>query len=83
MTALERLKEKVETWKLHIEELEQANNELKAQLKQTAGTAEGSPELQTELETCRARIASLESDIADKDEEIEAIIANVEALIDG
>jgi predicted RNase H-like nuclease (RuvC/YqgF family) len=82
MSALDRLKEKVEAWKQRIDELEQANQDLKAQLEhlpQRDDDEAGS--LREALEVCQERVAVLEKDIVDKDREIDAIIAKVEAMI--
>ena len=83
MSALDRLKEKVERWKERIAQLEEENRSLRERL-------EGAPreesadaqDLRSALEACRETVAVLEKDIADKDLEIDAIIAKVEALID-
>jgi len=83
MSALDRLKEKVEVWKKRIEELEEENRHLKARLDRDLDD-EGTVDdvLLAELEECQSTVADLQEDIAVKDQEIEAIIAKVEALID-
>ena len=82
MSALDRLKEKVEAWKQRIEELEQANQDLRAQLEQLPQRDDDEVgSLNDALEACQERVAVLEKDIVDKDREIDAIIAKVEAMI--
>jgi predicted RNase H-like nuclease (RuvC/YqgF family) len=83
MSALDRLKEKVDAWKLRIEELEQDNKELRKQVDHTgAGNSDEVDDLRVQLEACQNTVTELRNDIAEKDLEIDAIIAKVEALID-
>ena len=82
MAALDRLKEQVKAWKERIAELEEANRTLEAQAGQAGdGVDDAAETLRAELAACRQHVRALEQDIADKDIEIEAIIAKVEALI--
>jgi predicted RNase H-like nuclease (RuvC/YqgF family) len=81
MAALDRLKEKVETWKKQIETLTAENKDLKTRLDEnTEGNADVD-KLHATLTEYEETITSLRNEIAEKDEEIEAIIAKVEALI--
>ena len=83
MSALDRLKEKVEAWKQRIDELEQENRELRVQADQAdQGSGEEADGLRIQLEACQNTVTELRDDIAAKDLEIDAIIAKVEALID-
>ena len=81
MSALDRLKEKVEIWKKRIEELEQENHALKAQLEQAVVGDNVDETLLSDLAECQNTVTALQEDIAIKDQEIEAIIAKVEELI--
>ena len=82
MSALDRLKEKVEAWKQRIDKLEQENLDLRAQLEQLPQRNDDEVgSLSEALEACQERVAVLEKDIVDKDREIDAIIAKVEAMI--
>ena len=83
MSALDRLKEKIEIWKGRIDELERENSALREQVEQQAafGVTEDEDVLQDALEACRQQVAALEHEMAEKDQEIEAIIAKVEAMI--
>ena len=83
MSALDRLKEKVEVWKRRIDELEHENRELKKQADQVGvGNSDEVDALRAQLEVCQGTVTELRDDIAEKDLEIDAIIAKVEALID-
>ena len=83
MSALDRLKEKIETWKKRIDELEQENKELRQELERVGDETYADETLLAELAECQNTVSALQEDIAEKDKEIEAIIAKVEALIDG
>jgi len=80
MSALDRLKEKVEVWKTQIDTLEKRNKELEAQLKEAAGSDEVE-KLRATLSEYEATITALRNEIQEKDDEIEEIIAKVEALL--
>ncbi len=97
MTPLDRLKEKVDSWKSKIAELEaenealrNANRDLTTELQQCREG--GAQELETlrnetstlaaQLEAKEATIVALRGELETKDAEIEAIIAKVEALLE-
>ncbi len=81
MSALDRLKEKVESWKERIAQLEEENARLQEQLEAGAADSREVETLKAALNTCEETVASLRQEITDKDEEIEEIIAKVEALL--
>ncbi len=83
MSALDRLKEKIETWKKRLDELEQENRELREQLDRADEGEFADETLLAELAECQNTVTALKEDIVEKDQEIEEIIAKVEALIDG
>jgi SMC interacting uncharacterized protein involved in chromosome segregation len=68
MSALQKLQSKIEAWRVEHEALKSENTQLKAQLNTASNT-------QGELE-------ALKHELAEKDAEIEKIIAQVEALLD-
>ena len=83
MSALDRLKEKIEAWKARIAELEDENGLLRKQLEEKPQQAAAENDtLHEALEQCREQVTSLEKEMVEKDQEIEAIIAKVEALIE-
>ncbi len=82
MSALDRLKEKIETWKKRIEELEQENHALKAEHTQALVGDHLDEALLSDLAECQNTVAALQQDIIEKDQEIEAIIIKVEALLE-
>ena len=83
MTALERLKEKIESWKSNYEKMAAENAELKKELENCGGgSSEELESLKAALREKESRIEALEQEIEEKDVEIESIIANVEALLD-
>jgi chromosome segregation ATPase len=71
MSALGRLQEKIQELKEQYEALQQENAQLKAQI-QHLSSSHG---------TQQASIAELRQELQDKDKEVEAIIAKVEALL--
>jgi predicted metallo-beta-lactamase superfamily hydrolase len=71
MSALQRLQEKIEQWRADHEALKQENAQLRIELSNAAGS-------QNEKDTL---IESLRRELAEKDAEIEKIIAQVEALL--
>ena len=71
MSALQRLQEKIEQWRRDFEALKSENAQLKVQLSQLGAT-------QDEKER---QIEALKRELAEKDAEIEKIIAQVEALL--
>ncbi|WP_456434122.1 hypothetical protein [Nitratifractor sp.] len=90
MNALDRLKEKIDTWKARIRELEgetaRLREEKEALSKELEACKEGgSKELENlrgTLEEKEATIVALRKELETKDAEIEAIIAKVEALLE-
>jgi chromosome segregation ATPase len=97
LSALDRLKEKVESWKARIRELEEAQALLIAEKEVLAeelrqcleGDVQEMENLRRENETLRAQLAAkeesveaLKAELDAKDAEIEAIIAKVEALLE-
>ena len=90
MTAIERLKEKIEGWKSRIRELEESNKrlqkekeELVRELKECGGgDSRELKELKEQLALKEETITLLQQELRDKDEEIEDIITKVEALLE-
>ena len=71
MSALQKLQEKIEQWRVDHESLKSENAQLKIELSNVSGS-------QNEQE---AQIAALRSELEEKDAEIEKIIAQVETLL--
>ena len=71
MTSLEKLQEKIEQWRVNHEALKSENAELKVELAKTTAA-------QDEKDFA---IESLKCELQDKDDEIEKIITQVEALL--
>ena len=71
MSALQKLQEKIEQWRVDHEALKSENAQLKIELSNASGT-QGANESQ---------IATLKRELEEKDEEIEKIIAQVESLL--
>jgi len=71
MSALQKLQEKIEQWRIDHEALKIENAQLKVELSNVSGS-------QNEQE---ARIAALKRELEEKDMEIEKIIAQVETLL--
>jgi len=71
MSALQKLQEKIEQWRMDHEALKSENAQLKIELSNASG-AQGDNESQ---------IATLKRELEEKDEEIEKIIAQVESLL--
>jgi len=82
MTALERLKAKIDEWKTNYETIAKENEELKAQLANGGSSVQDTTQLEEEIARLNAQIAKLEQEIEEKDVEIENILENVEALLD-
>ncbi len=82
MTALERLKAKIDEWKTNYEAIEKENKELKAQLKSGGSSVQDTTQLEEEIESLKKEIDRLKQEIEEKDIEIESILENVEALLD-
>ena len=88
MSSLQKLQEKIEQWKENHEALKTQNNDLKSQLSSAQGDSEAKEALSHELESANTQcktheetIASLQRELTEKDEEIEKIITQVEALL--
>jgi len=71
MSALQKLQEKIEQWRVDHEALKSENTQLKMQLQDASG-AQGEKD---------SLIASLKRELEEKDTEIEKIIAQVESLL--
>ena len=71
MSALQKLQEKITQWKADHEAIKSENEQLKTELANVSGS-------QNEKD---AIIESLKRELAEKDAEIEKIIAQVEALL--
>ena len=88
MEALSRLQENIEQWKKDHQALKSQNSDLKSQLavEAEAQTLKDSLVIEIEAKTqeCDAlkeSVASLQSELEEKDTEIEKIIAQVESLL--
>jgi len=82
MTALERLKVKIDNLKKNYKIAEKENEELKIELSKGNSNFQGTAELKNEIRKLKAEIVKLEQEIEEKDIEIESILENVEALLD-
>ena len=71
MSALQKLQEKIEQWRVDHEALKSENAQLKVELSTVSGS-------QSEQE---AQVAALKRELEEKDAEIEKIIAQVETLL--
>ena len=71
MSALQKLQEKIEQWRVDHEALKSENAQLKVELSNASGS-------QNEQ---ASQIAALRSELEEKDVEIEKIIAQVESLL--
>jgi len=80
MTALERLKAKIEEWKSNYEQIAKENEELKAKLEGKGGA--NCEELEKEVVSLKKEIEDLKQEIEEKDVEIESILENIEDLLD-
>ena len=75
MTALERLKAKIDEWKNNYEIIAKENEELKAKLENCGdGSVQDVSQLEEEIE-------KLKQEIEEKDIEIENILENIEELL--
>ncbi len=88
MSALQKLQEKIEQWRVDHEALKAQNSDLKGQLAEVASKHNEQEsliaELRNEVEKCstyKSTAETLEFELMEKDEEIEKIIAQVEALL--
>jgi len=77
MTALERLKAKIDEWKSNYETIAKENEELKKQLENCADAGDAQ-----EIANLKSQIEQLKDEIAQKDVEIESILENIEELLD-
>ena len=76
MTAIERLKAKIDEWKNNYEAIAKENEELKAKLESCGnGNVQDVTQLEEEIE-------KLKQEIEEKDIEIENILENIEELLD-
>jgi len=82
MTALERLKAKINEWKSDYEAIAKENKELKAKLEASNGNDANCSELESKVAELESEIEQLKQEIEEKDVEIESILENVEALLD-
>lgn len=84
MTALERLKSKIDEWKSNYETIAKENEDLKTQLAKggVGGTVQDTTQLEDEITRLNAEIAKLNQEIEEKDIEIENILENIEELLD-
>ena len=83
MTALDRLKAKIEEWKSNYEAIAKENEELKAKLENCgSGSVQDVSQLEEEISRLNAQIEKLKQEIEEKDIEIENILENIEALLD-
>ena len=71
MSALQKLQEKIEQWRVDHEALKSENAQMKVELSNASGS-------QNEQES---QIAALKRELEEKDAEIEKIIAQVETLL--
>lgn len=71
MSALQKLQEKIEQWRVDHEALKSENAQLKVELSSASGS-QNEQQLQ---------IAALKRELEEKDAEIEKIIAQVESLL--
>ena len=88
MTALQKLQEKIEQWRVDHEALKVQNGDLKSQLAGVASSQNDQEslisELRAEIDRCilkDEKIEALQRELTEKDEEIEKIIAQVESLL--
>lgn len=82
MTALERLKSKIDEWKSNYETIAKENKELKNQLANGGGSIQDTTQLEEEIARLNAEVAKLKQEIEEKDVEIEGILENIEELLD-
>ena len=82
MSAIEKLKTKIEETHRHLLSLQEENRRLREQAAQYASyNPEETAALRRAVEEKSAEVIALKNEIAEKDTEIEAIIAKVEALL--
>ncbi len=71
MSALQKLQEKIEQWRVDHEALKSENAQLKVELSNVSGSQNAQ----------EAQISALKRELEEKDVEIEKIIAQVESLL--
>ena len=88
MSALQKLQEKIEQWKIDHETLKTQNADLKSQLAGVAEAQKANESLKLEVEaktkqcqTLEESVLTLKRELEEKDAEIEKIIAQVESLL--
>ena len=82
MSVLERLKEKINDLKIDYHRLKVENQELKSQIDNaTDGNTDELESLRKEIADKNEYVDKLKAELAEKDDEIEAIISKVEALM--
>lgn len=88
MAALQKLQEKIEQWKIDHEAIKAQNADLKSQLAGVAEAQKANESLLIEVEaketqrkTLEETVSALQNELAEKDAEIEKIIAQVETLL--
>jgi predicted nucleic acid-binding Zn-ribbon protein len=88
MAALQKLQEKIEQWKTDHEAIKAQNADLKSQLAGVAEAQKANESLLIEVEaketqrkTLEETVSALQNELAEKDAEIEKIIAQVETLL--
>ena len=81
MTALERLKSKIDEWKSNYETIAKENEELKKQLGSGGGSVQDTTQLEEEITRLNAEVSKLHQEIEEKDIEIEGILENIEELL--
>ena len=79
---IEQLKTKIDVWKKNFDVLLEENRVLKAELTHSTGNSnEELDRLRSIVLAKEAEVVKLKKEINDKDEEIEVVIAQVEALL--
>ncbi len=88
MNALEKLQKRINALKEAYAKLKQVNEGFKEQIADAASALEENQTLKVALEAaqkryeaCQEELAQLRRELSDKDEEIEKIVAQVEALL--
>ena len=88
MSALQKLQEKIEQWRVDHETLKSQNADLKSQLAGVAEAQKAKESLVIEVEaktkqceTLEETVSALRRELEEKDTEIEKIIAQVESLL--
>jgi len=89
MAALNRLQEKIEQWRIDHEEIKKQNADLRSQLAGVTEVQASNENLVIEVEaktkqceTLETTVLRLQTELDEKDAEIEKIIAQVEALLE-